>query len=60
MNSEAAGLVKHKQAELESLGKHGLARQVLKGLRLKTVVKVSLDGFPSHSRFSRQNLPFST
>ena len=43
MNAEAAGLLRHKQAELESLGKDALARQVLKGLRLKTVVKVSID-----------------
>ena len=41
MNAETAGLVKHKALELDQLGKDALARQVLKGLRLKTVVKVS-------------------
>ena len=41
MNAEAAGLVRQKAAQAAEVGKDALAKQVLKHLKLKTVVKVS-------------------
>ncbi len=53
MNAEAAGLIRQKVAAGQGCDREALTKQILKNLKIKTVVRVS---FPLWHGASRQNM----